>query len=245
MQVVVLAGGLATRLGNLAKALPKSLLVIEGHPFISYQLSMLSRSGAKKVLLCVGHIGDRIKDYVGDGRSFGLEVSYSDEGKKLLGTGGALRNAEPLLESEFSLVYGDSYFQLPIADIWKRFDAAGLPGLMVVLKNRNMYGPSNCSVDSGLVTNYAKGVAKPAHEYIDFGFVCLRRSVLSSIPRGTSTDLSVVLTALASKRQLSAYEVHERFYEIGSIQGLADFTQYVKAAGADRLLLLESSGKER
>ena len=244
MQVVVLAGGLATRLNNLTEHTPKSMISIEGHPFIAYQLATLRKCGARKVLLCIGHLGDRIKDYVGDGRRFGLAVSYSDEGKSLLGTGGALRNAEPQLENEFSVMYGDSYFQLPIGDIWTRFHALDLPGLMVVLKNQNRYGLSNCAVESDLVTSYSKGGAHPLYEYVDFGFICLRKSALATLPKKTPTDLSVLLSALASKRQLSAYEVHQRFYEVGSVQGLADFTQYVKNTGPDRLLRSESTGRE-
>jgi len=227
MQVVILAGGLATRLGSIAEHAPKSMINIEGHPFIAYQLSLLKRFGASKVLLCVGHLGDQVRSYVGDGSKFGLAVSYSDEGPHLLGTAGALKNAEHLLETEFALVYGDSYFVLPIADIWARFKESKALGMMVVLKNKDMYGPSNSAVESGLVTDYAKGADNKSFEYIDFGFVCLTRSTLSSIPMGVPTDLSVLFSELVGKRQLLAHEVFQRFHEI---------REFVKASGPESLL---------
>ena len=236
MQVVVLAGGLATRLGSLTDRSPKSMVDIDGHPFIAYQLSMLKRFGVNKVLLCVGHMGNQIQEFVGDGSRFGLEVSYSDEGLHLLGTAGALKNAEPRLENEFALVYGDSYFTLPISTIWDKFLKSKSPAMMVVLKNKGKYGPSNCEVKSGLVTKYAKGSKTQSFEYIDFGLVCMKRSLLSSIPGGTKTDMSVIFSSLVGKKKLVAHEVFQRFYEVGSVQGIADFAEYVKAAGPDGLL---------
>jgi len=236
MQVVVLAGGLATRLGSLTDRSPKSMVDVEGHPFIAYQLSMLKRLGVSKVLLCVGHMGDQIQRFVGDGSQFGLEVSYSDEGRHLLGTAGALKKAEPHLQGEFAVVYGDSYFTLPIATIWDKFLASKSPAMMVVLKNKGRYGPSNCEVKSGLVTKYAKGLKTESFEYIDFGLVCLKRSLLSSIPGGTPTDMSVIFSSLVGKKKLMAYEVFQRFYEVGSVQGVAEFSEYVKATGADSLI---------
>jgi NDP-sugar pyrophosphorylase family protein len=242
MQVVILAGGLATRLGSLAGGSPKSMVEIEGHPFIAYQLSMLKRFGVNKVLLCVGHLGNQIQEFVGDGGQFGLEVSYSDEGKRLLGTAGALKNAESHLENEFALVYGDSYSTIPVASTWDKFLASKSPAMMVVLKNKNKYGRSNCEVKSGFVTKYVKGSKTQSFEYIDFGLVCLRRSVLSSIPSGTPTDLSVLFSALVGKRKLLAHEVFQRFYEVGSVKGIAEFTKYVKIAGSDDLLWSPATG---
>lgn len=244
MQVVVLAGGLATRLGSLTDRSPKSMVEIEGHPFIAYQLSMLKRFGVNKVLLCVGHMGNQIQEFVGDGSRFGLEVSYSDEGLHLLGTAGALKNAEPRLESEFAAVYGDSYFILPIATIWDKFLKSKSPAMMVVLRNKGRYDPSNCEVRSGIVTRYAKGSKTQSFEYIDFGLVCLRRSLLSSIPAGTPTDMAVIFSSLVRKKKLLAYEVFQRFYEVGSVQGIAEFAEYVKTTGPDSLLWSSGASHE-
>jgi NDP-sugar pyrophosphorylase family protein len=244
MQVVVLAGGLATRLGSLTDRSPKSMVEIEGHPFIEYQLSMLRRFGANKVLLCIGHMGNQIERFVGDGSRFGLEVSYSDEGRRLLGTAGALKNAGPHLESEFALVYGDSYFTLPIATIWDKFLASKCPAMMVVLKNKGKYGPSNCDVKAGFVAKYAKGSKTESFEYVDFGLVCLKKSLLSSIPGETPADMSVIFSSLVGRKELLAYEVFQRFYEVGSVQGIVEFAEYVKAAGPDSLLWSSGASHE-
>ena len=95
--VAILAGGRATRLGPTAERIPKALIEVGGTPFVAHQLRLLRREGIARVVLCVGHFGEMIRQVVGDGGQFGLEVVYSFDGDKLLGTGGALPNAGVIL----------------------------------------------------------------------------------------------------------------------------------------------------
>src|ERR1700693_3124601 len=110
--VAILAGGLATRLRPVTEAIPKSLIEVAGEPFIAHQLRLLRREGIRRVVICVGHLGDMIRAFVDDGARFGLDVAYSFDGSMLLGTGGALRQALPLLEEPFYVLYGDSYLDI-------------------------------------------------------------------------------------------------------------------------------------
>ena len=107
--LVILAGGKATRLGNIVKDIPKSLVMVAGKPFIEHQLKLVASKGIKQVVICIGIMGQQIQDFVGDGSSFGIQVSYSLDGDALLGTGGAVMKALPLLPETFMLMYGDSY----------------------------------------------------------------------------------------------------------------------------------------
>ena len=87
MQVVILAGGLATRLRPLTKRVPKSMIRINGKPFLQYQVELFKRNSLTDILLCIGHLGGQITDYFGDGGKFGVRLNYSEEKEELLGTG--------------------------------------------------------------------------------------------------------------------------------------------------------------
>src|SRR6188768_681550 len=117
MQAVVLAGGLGTRLGEMTRDRPKALLSIAGRPFLAWLVEALARSGYRKLVLCIGHYGQKIVEFLGDGGSFGLDVSYSEDGQPLLGTGGAIRRAleRQLLAESFLVTYGDSYLPFDYA----------------------------------------------------------------------------------------------------------------------------------
>lgn len=109
MQVVILAGGLGTRLRPYTETIPKPMMDICGKPFLEYQLNHIRNSGIKKVLLCVGYLGEQIENYFGDGKNFGLDITYSYE-RKQLGTAGALKNAELMIETNpFIVMNGDTY----------------------------------------------------------------------------------------------------------------------------------------
>jgi N-acetyl-alpha-D-muramate 1-phosphate uridylyltransferase len=223
MQVVILAGGLATRLGERARALPKALLPIAGRPFLAWQLEALARSRFSEVVLCIGHLADQIRDFLGGGATFGVTVAYSEDGPRLLGTGGALRRALPLLAPEFLVTYGDSYlpfdYSAPIRDLAAHPQALGT---MSVFENAGAWDASNTEVCGEFVSRYEKGSSDPALRYIDYGAIALRREVIAEHPADTSFGLHEVQSELARGGKLRAYLARERFYEIGSELGIRD-----------------------
>ena len=109
LPIAILAGGLATRLRPVTETIPKALIEVAGEPFLAHQLRLLRRNGFEQVVLCVGHLGEKIQAFAGDGRAFGLHVEYAFDGPQLLGTAGALRRALPMLGDAFAVIYGDSY----------------------------------------------------------------------------------------------------------------------------------------
>ena len=222
MQVAVLCGGLATRLGPLSRSTPKSMLAINGRPFMEHQFKLLSGNGIRDIVLCVGHFHEQIMDYFGDGSRFGVNIKYSVDGDTLLGTGGALRRAYPLLDDEFSVMYGDSYLMLPYENIWRAYRESGKPGLMVVYRNDNRYDRSNLIVRDRRVVLY-----DPKHErddlvFIDEGLTVLKKSVLQSIPENTPFGLGSLFSEMARRGDLASFETSQRFYEIGSVNGLEE-----------------------
>ena len=227
MQMVILAGGLATRLRPLTEDTPKSMVPVHGKPFLEHQIDLLKKHDVTDIVLCVGHLADRIEDHFGDGKRFGVRIRYSRDGDKLLGTGGALKNAQPLLDTEFFCMYGDSYLLLDYEDIAAHFSGASSQGLMVVYKNHNRLEPSNVVVRDGLVAVYDK--RRPTREmvYIDEGLLAFRRSVLDEVAAGEVTSLQKILVSLVERNELMAYETPQRFYTIGTASQLEEFRNLI------------------
>ena len=224
MQCVILAGGLGTRMWPETRTIPKTLLPIAGTPFATRQLSWLGRSGIDSVVYCLGHLGQLIRDHVGDGASWGLSVRYVDEGDHLRGTAGALRLAydERALEEDFLVVYGDSWLQVDPAEVLRAARVRGEPALMTVFRNDGRWDGSNVVLEGTRIARYAKGLSPlpPEMRWIDYGLLAFRREVIGErVPPGAAADLAPVCSELAGAGLLAAFEVGQRFYEIGSVAG--------------------------
>jgi MurNAc alpha-1-phosphate uridylyltransferase len=231
LEMAILAGGLATRLGSLTEVVPKSLLEIQHRPFIDWQLRLLSRSGIEKVVICLGHKSEMIQDFVGDGSRYGIKVVYSFDGSTQLGTGGAIRKALPLLSDEFMVMYGDSYLPTDFKAIETAFRSTGKPALMTVFYNKGSFDASNVLFVNGELEKYSKADPLPDMSHIDYGVSTFKRSVFESYAQGAPIDLSNICQDLSNSGSLAGYEVHERFYEIGSLGGINDFREYVERNG--------------
>jgi MurNAc alpha-1-phosphate uridylyltransferase len=228
MQMVILAGGLATRLRPLTSNIPKSLLKISGRPFLEYQLELLKDYEIKDVALCLGYKGEQIREYFGNGKKFGVNLSYSFDGEKLLGTAGALKKAGKLLDEKFFLLYGDSYLPFDYQKIEEFFNGSDKLSLMVVYKNQNRFDKSNVVIEDQLVKVYNKNFKGANLEYIDAGLSILRKEVLHLVPEDESYDLQDLYKILILQEEMVAYEVKQRFYEIGSLEGLQEFKDLVE-----------------
>lgn len=223
MQVVILAGGLGTRLQALTNGLPKPMVPVNDRPFLIYQLKVLRDQGITDVVLCIGHLGQKIRDWLADGQRFGMRIRYSDEEENLLGTAGAVKRAEPLLDDVFFLIYGDSYLVLDYRRVMSHFLRFRKLGLMVVYRNEDRYDLSNVMVEGGLVKVYDKEQRLPQMEYINFGVSILRKEALELVPPGVPYSQEQWYGELIRRNELLAYETQQRFYEIGSPQGLEEF----------------------
>ncbi len=229
MQAVVIAGGLATRMRPHTLTVPKAMLDVADRPFVDWLLEKLSAAGYDDVVFCIAHLGEQIQAHVGDGARFGVRARYSEEGKTLLGTGGALRAALPLLDDAFLVTYGDSYLPFDYAGPLKMLAAhADCDGVMSVYKNEGKWDASNTETDGTWVVRYEKGGTDPALDHIDYGAIALRRSVIEREPAGVAFGLDRIQTDLASRRRLRAYVARERFFEIGSPDGLATLNAYLR-----------------
>ncbi len=227
MQTVILSGGLATRLRPLTDTMPKAMIPVAGRPFIDHQLSLLSRNGIKEVLLCLGYLGEQIETFVGDGSAWGLRVQYSWEREQLLGTGGAVKLAEPHLDKTFFLTYGDSYLPIDYVEVAEAFSRGGKLAMMVVYKNEDRFDRSNVVIDGDLVCKYDKQEWSPDMVYIDYGLTVLEREAVKLIPPGEKSALDILIKNLVASKQLAAFVTTTRFFEIGSWKGIRDLEKFL------------------
>jgi len=227
LAVAILVGGYATRLYPITKAIPKSMLQVSGKPFIIHQFDLLKKNGITKVVICSGYLSKQIEDFIRDGKEFGLSVKFSFDGEKPLGTGGAVKKALSLLGDNFFVMYGDSYLNIDFRSVSDVFLSQNKKGLMTTLRNKDKWGKSNIVFKNGRIINYDKKEKTKDMEYIDYGLSILRKSVFDEIGNEEVFDLAEIYKSLIKKKQMIGYEVKNRFYEIGSAQGLADTEEYL------------------
>ena len=228
LQVVILAGGLATRLKPISEMIPKSLIEINGEPFIFHQLRLLKRKGFDRVVICTGYLGNMIEKLIGGGKKFGMDVNYSYDGETLLGTGGAIRKAFPLLKESFMITYGDSYLDFDCPALYSFFMQNDYHAIMTVFKNNDLFDESNVLYQNGKILLYSKKNKSSAMNYIDYGFSVVKKDIFNAYNVNDKFDLSVVFENLSLNGQLGGVEIKKRFYEIGSFQGISDIESYLK-----------------
>lgn len=225
--IAILAGGFATRMRPLTETLPKSLLPCAGEPFIVHQLRLLADAGIRRVALCVGYLGAQIEEVIGDGSKFGIDAVYARDGSEPLGTGGALKNALPLLGESFMVLYGDSYLRIDYAAVADAFAHCGKAAMMCVYRNHGLYDRSNVHFRDGRILAYDKRKASPKMDWIDYGLGCFQASVLKAWPE-RRFDLSDLYAELAASGRLAGFPATRRFHEIGSPDGLRAFTSFIE-----------------
>ncbi len=225
--LVLLAGGLATRLRPITEKIPKSLITVAGQPFILHQLALLKSQGVKNIIICTGYLGDMIEKLIGDGSSLDLNIKYSYDGDTLLGTGGSIKKALPFLDEIFFVMYGDSYLDINFYEIADYFLADNKLGLMTVYKNHNQHDKSNVIFDNNKIIEYNKICFNNQMKYIDYGLNIFRKKVFNSFYNQEIFDLSLIHHKLIKEDELIGFEVQKRFYEIGSVEGIKETEDYL------------------
>jgi len=227
MQMVILCGGLATRLGNIAKNTPKSMIPVQGKPFLEHQIEQLKKHQVKDIVLCVGHLSEKIETYFGNGKKFDVNIQYSHDGDKPLGPIGALKKAELLLNDVFFTMYGDSYVFVDYKKVYNHFIKQDKLAMMTVYYNHNKHDKSNLIVKNGKVIQYS-GTKTKDMTYIDYGVNIYKKKTLDIIPKNTFFSTKDLYTNLAKQNQLLAFEIKKRFYHIGNLESLEEFRNYIK-----------------
>lgn len=225
-QIVVLAGGLATRLYPITKKIPKPMIPVAGKPFLEYPINLFKKNNICNIVLCIGHLGEHIKNYFGNGKKFGVNIKYSQE-KERLDTGGALKNAKKILDEEFFVTYGDSYLLADYQRIYKFFKKHNKLGLMTVYKNKNRIEPSRVLLNELYIKKYQKYPPPKGAKYMEFGLNIFKKDILDKVNKKVF-PISDYFDILSPHKQLLAFETKQRFYEIGCKKGLRDCEKMIK-----------------
>jgi MurNAc alpha-1-phosphate uridylyltransferase len=235
LPVAVLAGGLATRLRPLTEQVPKILLDVAGRPFAEHQVELLRHHGISKVVFCLGYLGEQVVDALGDGGRWQMTFRYVFDGPRLAGTGGALLRALPELGGPFFVMYGDSYLDCEFEIVEASFHASGKLGLMTVFRNDDRWDRSNVELDRGRIVRYDKRPGESNMHHIDYGLGILTPAALGPWHDDERPfDLAVVYQRLITSGELAGYEVNQRFYEIGSRDGLEETRALLEARSSRR-----------
>lgn len=238
MQCVILAGGLGTRIRSIKPDTAKSMIVVADKPFIAWQLEWLRVEGVSDVVISIGHLGEQIREFVADGQRFDLRVRYIDEGERLLGTAGALRLASDagVLHDRFFTLYGDSYLDISLVNVWRHFEGQERPALMTVYRNDNEGEVSNVVFDGTVVSQYAKNDPHRPHDmvYVDYGLLVLTPALISeNVAPNVEADLSKLLEFLSWGGNLAGFEATTRFFEIGSPRGLDQLERELRSRSSN------------
>ena len=234
LPVAILAGGLATRLRPATEKIPKSLLEVNGEPFIVHQLRLLKANGVSQVVLCVGFLGEMVREVVKNGRAFGLDVHYSFDGPALLGTAGALKRALPALGHAFLTLYGDSYLLCDYEAVAREFEESRKLALMTVFRNEGQWDTSNVEFEDGRILAYNKKERTPRMKFIDYGLGAFAAHAFERVPAEQAYDLADLYTQILADGELAGMEIKQRFYEIGSPAGLEETARFIATQGVGK-----------
>lgn len=220
MQTVILAGGKGTRLRPLTYKTPKPMILLNGKPFLQYQLELVRAFGLSEALLLVGYLGDKIQQYFGNGARFGMSIMYSYEISPL-GTAGALMNAKDKLAEEFLLLNGDTFLDINYERLIAYFYQCNKLGVIAAYKTQEKTAGCNIDIDgSNMAVRYNKKDSR-GMDYVDAGAGVYKKDMLNLIPENSVCSLEEeIFPKLVQKKELMAFVTNKRFYDIGSLENL-------------------------
>jgi NDP-sugar pyrophosphorylase family protein len=228
LPVVILAGGLATRLRPLTDDTPKAMVDINGEPFIHWQIQKLAQEGFKEIIISIGHLGHQISDYLGDGGRYNVGVKFIHDGNSQLGTGGALTKVTESLNGKFLVTYGDSYLPVSFSSIASKFEKSNFPSIMTITSSVHAREKSNIFFSGGRILEYSKNSGDSRFNFLDYGLLGFSSSLFRVVPNARNWDLEELIKSLISISQMEAIQVDERYFEIGSFEGINELTKYLE-----------------
>lgn len=229
MQAVILVGGLGTRLSSVVADRPKSIADVADRPFLEILLEQLRSGGFTDVVLCVGHLADKITELFGDGGRHGLRIRYSREGTPL-GTAGAVKHAEPLLADTFLVMNGDSFCDADLGELYQahvtstRATPRQLTTLLIArVDDVSRYGSIETDPLDSIVAFREKAESRSGPGWINAGIYVFEKALLQHIPSGQEVSVERETFPLLLDQQLTlrAHRTTGFFIDIGTPESYA------------------------
>ncbi len=213
-QAIILAGGLGTRLGGLAKDCPKPILPVAGKPFLAYLIENLKRFGLNDFVICIGHLGEKVIETLGDGSSLGVRISYSRE-LEPLGTGGCVKNALELLDEHFLTLNGDTLFDFNFSDFLNRYAGQCEEGTLMALRRVDDVSRYGATEIDGVRVSSFQDKSQSGPGWINGGVYCMDKATVQSFPDGKFSIENDYFPGLAAKGELYGVKYEGFFIDIG------------------------------
>ena len=229
-KIIILAGGLGTRVQEKYRGIPKCLIPIAGKPFIIRQLELLNKAGFREVIISLNHLGKMVFDYLKK-ENLDLKIKFIYDGKIQLGTGGAVKNIilKEELNQPFFIIYGDSYLPIKFSKLFRHVSNNNIRNLMCIYRNLSSEHKNNVVLGlKNKIDLYDKNITKSTMKYIDYGLNLIDPKLFLELYGNIKGkfDLSDFHHAVSLQGKLDAFEVTERFYEIGSYDGIKDLENF-------------------
>lgn len=226
LQLLILCGGLSTRINKLTKRTPKSLLKFKKKPFIFYQLEWLKKNNIKRVILLTGYLENQIKKYVKE-KFRTLDILFVKDGKNLRGTAGTILNAKKYLDNYFLVMNGDTFPLIKIKYLFDTYYKNKKLNTVVIKKNNKSYLQSNIKIKKKLITFYEKDKTNSS-KFIDYGIQLFnKKDFLNACDKKSYQMIDNIYIKLIKKKKLTYYKTNKNFFEIGSYKGIKEFKNYL------------------
>ena len=227
--VLILAGGLGTRISKYYKDKQKCMIKFKGKPFLYYVIKNFIKNDFKNIIILTGYNSHQIYNYFYDGKKINSKIIYSTDGKRLLGTGGAVKKALKFVKSDFIIAYADAFLNYNYQKIYNHYKSNKQSSLLTVDKNKSLIDKNNVFVKKNKITYYKKqntGFSAKLWNYHDWGISIFNKKVFKNIKKKIF-DLEYVYQQQIKKKTLHSYEVNKKYYEIGSMQGIKKFKLFL------------------
>jgi N-acetyl-alpha-D-muramate 1-phosphate uridylyltransferase len=217
LPVVILAGGMGTRIAPKYMNIPKALIPVLGRPFLSWKLNELESQGVSEVILILGKGEAAIREYIGGGYQ-NMKITIFSDGGTLLGTAGAIRKQIENLPEEFILTYGDTLLSFKIQELSQIYREKLLP-LMVCTSYKGLSDEYNSLIQNGKVVHYSKKDSSGCN-CVEYGYMVFRKHDFTKLPKEKFIDLELLITELIAANELNGIMTSLKYYEIGTPEGL-------------------------
>lgn len=215
-QAVILAGGRGVKMRPLTYEVPKPLITVAGKPVISYAIEMLRDAGIRDIIIAIGHLGNKIKEEVGNGKKYGVNITYSEETKPL-GSAGAVRNASSFLQRKpFIVMNGDVLSEMNLTELILFHQEDKFTATMALSTEPNTKGYGVALLRGERIVSFIKQDKKQTTQLVNAGVYVMNPSIFSYIPENGGATLEDVFVRLASEGKLAGYTFDGPWFEVST-----------------------------
>ena len=232
-QIVILNGGIGSRVKSISNSAPKCLIKINNQTFLYRQLKLIKKNNIKNIVICCGYKSQMIIQEIKKEKikNLKLNIRISTE-KKMLGTGGAILNSYKYLNNHFFVIYGDSWLDIKFNKVAKKIINSKKDGLMTIIKSSLVkdHNP-NLSVINNQIIAYKKNSKNINFKFIDYGLIVLKKKILANFKkkyRKNKFDLNNIIKSMIVTKDLASYNVNNRFYTIGTPYDIKKIEKVIK-----------------